>query len=379
MSTKVNVNGQEVEVPEGMTLKSAETTVNSSAANQQKTTASTSPISGDDAGGTTAPVYNKIEYTPQKLSYVDGPSHKPYTEIFSQLVPKNYVPMTPEQKRKLIKRQQSKAIIGAIGDGISAMSNLYYTSRDALNAYDPKNSLSERMQARRDQLEKERKDNERWYMKAMMDAQGKDDDNYRWKTGLNFKVDSHNAGEDYRKYKADQHAADKLFDSENNRFSQQQKLIFEREKMNNSNKQQAANRAVKREEIRSRRPQEIRIKTSENGVISVPREMDNDVNWGNVFASTPKGRQMKYDPRRDKGKVSTTDMQAEIGKAIEAGDMVTEDAFVRTFKGNNVHVKPQVRTIVKKGGKYETTYSPVQNDNTPPSRISNDNTPPSRR
>ena len=65
------------------------------------------------------------------------------------------------------KRQRRNALLNAIGDGVAAMTNLYFTSKGAPNvAYDPRNSLSARSQARYDKINAERKaDEEKAYLR----------------------------------------------------------------------------------------------------------------------------------------------------------------------------------------------------------------------
>ncbi len=60
--------------------------------------------------------------------------------------------LTPEEEEKARKRARSKALINAIGDGISAMANLYYTTKGAPDAYTPSGSLSRAGRARYDRM-----------------------------------------------------------------------------------------------------------------------------------------------------------------------------------------------------------------------------------
>ena len=84
------------------------------------------------------------------------------------------VPPTPEQQEAERKRQRRNAVISAIGDGISALSNLYFTSKGAPNSYDPKQGLSAKLQERYDKYNKERKAREREYRSAYLRAQALD-------------------------------------------------------------------------------------------------------------------------------------------------------------------------------------------------------------
>jgi hypothetical protein len=66
---------------------------------------------------------------------------------------------TPEQKKKREKYERWQKIFAALGDGVSSLANLHYTSKGAPNGYDPKTSLSSRLQAILDKEQANRKSN----------------------------------------------------------------------------------------------------------------------------------------------------------------------------------------------------------------------------
>lgn len=141
--------------------------------------------------------------TPQKLSY---------TKLFEELSP--YKPPTPEELEKERKRQKREAIFAAIGEGISAMSNLYFTTQYAPNAFDPTSGMAATTKARFDKIKKEREDNQRQYMegyfRAMkMDAdQARDDRNYKHTLEREKVTDRYKeAADDRAQAKADRDAA----------------------------------------------------------------------------------------------------------------------------------------------------------------------------
>lgn len=102
---------------------------------------------------------------PKKMSYV---------EMFRQLSP--YKPPTAEELENARKKEKRDKVFAAIGDGIAALSNLYFTTKGAPNAFDPRNSLSAKARERWDKLNKEREENARYYMQEAMKAQALDDD-----------------------------------------------------------------------------------------------------------------------------------------------------------------------------------------------------------
>ena len=100
-----------------------------------------------------------------------------YVELFQQMSP--YKPPTPEELEKERKKQKREAIFAAIGEGISAMSNLYFTTQYAPNAFVPSKGMAARTRTRFDRLKKEREDNQRQYMDGFMRAMRWDAENER--------------------------------------------------------------------------------------------------------------------------------------------------------------------------------------------------------
>ena len=135
-----------------------------------------------------------------------------YVEMFQQMSP--YKPPTPEELEKERKKQKREAIFAAIGEGISAMSNLYFTTQYAPNAYDPSKGMAATTKARFDQLKKDREENQRQYMEGFMramrwDAEDERDDRNWQHTLEREKVTDHykEAADARAQAKADRDAA----------------------------------------------------------------------------------------------------------------------------------------------------------------------------
>lgn len=74
-------------------------------------------------------------------------------------------PETEEERKKRERREKSKKIIAAVGDGLMALSNLYFTTRGAPNMYDHKTmSQQTPLQAQLDKLKAEREANADKYL-----------------------------------------------------------------------------------------------------------------------------------------------------------------------------------------------------------------------
>lgn len=73
-----------------------------------------SPKTTDTAPATTAPA-------------TEGEEYHTYRDILAKLAPQT----SEEDKKKQMRRERRKAIVGALGDGLSALSNLYFTTKGA--------------------------------------------------------------------------------------------------------------------------------------------------------------------------------------------------------------------------------------------------------
>lgn len=117
-----------------------------------------------------------------------------YAELFKKLNP--YTPPTDEELAKEKKKQKRDQIFAAIGDGISALSNLYFTTQGAPNMYSGKNTASERLQVRYDRLMKERNENARAYLSGLFgamqadDVKARDDRNWRHQLAREKRADA---------------------------------------------------------------------------------------------------------------------------------------------------------------------------------------------
>lgn len=106
----------------------------------------------------------QIEVKPQRVSY---------EEMFRLLNP--YKPPTQEELEKERKKQRREQIFAAIGDGISALSNLFFTTQYAPNMYRPSETQSEKTRKRWDKLTAERNANMTAYINGLMRARQADD------------------------------------------------------------------------------------------------------------------------------------------------------------------------------------------------------------
>lgn len=120
-----------------------------------------------DAVSKTKPTVTDVKNTPIE------PKRMSYEEMFKMLNP--YQPPTKEELEKERKKQKREQIFAAIGDGISALSNLYFTTQYAPNMYTGVNNASKRTRERWDKLTAERNANMTAYINGLMRARQADD------------------------------------------------------------------------------------------------------------------------------------------------------------------------------------------------------------
>lgn len=96
-----------------------------------------------------------------------------YEEMFKAMNP--FKPKTAEEIEAERKKERRDKTFAAIGDGISALSNLLFTTQGAPNSYDPKQSMSGKTEARWDKLHAEYDKNRDAYVNGMLRARQMDE------------------------------------------------------------------------------------------------------------------------------------------------------------------------------------------------------------
>lgn len=97
-----------------------------------------------------------------------------YVEMYQRLNP--FQPPTEEDLEKERKKAKREKIFAAIGDGISALSNLYFTTQYAPNMYNHENAQSAKVERKWQQLQADRDAQINAYIRNLMAAQQADDD-----------------------------------------------------------------------------------------------------------------------------------------------------------------------------------------------------------
>lgn len=100
----------------------------------------------DDDNLNGVPVVKKEE-EPKRMSYVD---------MFKAM---NGEEETPEQKAKRLKRERTNAIIASVGDGLRALSNMYFASKGAKVTHNPEQDMTAAMIKRQKLMDEQREKN----------------------------------------------------------------------------------------------------------------------------------------------------------------------------------------------------------------------------
>lgn len=114
---------------------------------------------------------------PKQPQQTEQPRQMGYAELFKAMQEDNIE--TPEQRKARERRERNEAIIRSVGDGISALSDLYFATKNGAKGFvmrDPKNSLTARFNERKKRLDAERKEREKLYLAGYQRAQALDEE-----------------------------------------------------------------------------------------------------------------------------------------------------------------------------------------------------------
>ena len=107
----------------------------------------------------------KQDETPKRMSYAD---------MFKAMYG-NGEEETEEQKKKRLKRERTNAIISSVGDGLRALSNMYFATKNAKVNHNPEQDMSAAMLKRKQLLDTQREKNRAAWLKGYQKAQELDE------------------------------------------------------------------------------------------------------------------------------------------------------------------------------------------------------------
>ena len=222
-----------------------------------------------------------------QTAQTDAPKKMTYVEMMQQMSP--YKPPTEEELAKERKRRKTQAIFSAIGDGISAMSNLYFTTQGAPSMFDGRTTLSGTAQKRWDKVDAERKANNEKYVEAYMRAKQADDAVERDERNWKRQIERDRLAD--QRYEAEQKKENERYEKRMQVEAERwQKTFDENIRQFNVSSEQAATR-LKNESARLAREMakdKVTFALGEGmGSISIPKDALNNANISYVFNKLP--------------------------------------------------------------------------------------------
>lgn len=275
---------------------------------------------------------------------------------------------TPEQKKKRERLEKATKIIGATADGLSALTNLYFTTQYAPNAYNPQSSQLGKVNERIEALKAERQaDADRYnnYMLRLGDAQ-----NAKAKTLRDMRA---------------QHEAQKLAREKAERdaeaHSWQALLQPDKQREQKGKADRAEQQAIAAEAEAQYAPQMQEAKLQTEKARAGAQRASASASYASAAAhnrSNP-NEFSAWDENGREHKFRTKEAADRFAK--QHGTWQEEDITSSTTTDRDDETNghsTQTATTTKKGGR---PAKPQPKDNRPPSRRGNndDNVPPSRR
>lgn len=148
----------------------------------------------------------KQDETPKRMSYAD---------MFKAMYG-NGEEETEEQKKKRLKRERTNAIISSVGDGLRALSNMYFATKNAKVNHNPEQDMSATMLKRKQLLDTQREKNRAAWLKGYQKAQELDE---------NARKNNMTAAETVRYHKSLEEIADRKGNQADRRLDQKQQEI----------------------------------------------------------------------------------------------------------------------------------------------------------
>lgn len=258
---------------------------------------------------------------PAQEAQVAQPERLGYAEMYRRLSP--FVPPTAEELEQERRREKREKLFASIGDGISALSNLFFTTQYAPNRFDAQSSQAAKVNDRWEKLRAERAANMRAYTDGLMRAQAMDDE-----AGHRERTWQHTLAREER--------ADKL---ENAKAVREQKL-FELDLQLQGEKISAAAAEAKRKEIEATYAdalEEAKVKTEE----AHRKQLEASAGASRAKAHESRAHADYYERNGGKGKTS---LELEDGTHYYNTDDDYERAVQRAAKQYGIATHQDVTT-----------------------------------
>lgn len=152
-------------------------------------------VPSDEEDKPSVPIVKKEEPKPQakQLSYAD---------MYKMLNPEQEE--TAEQKERREKKERTKARIAAIGDGLRALSNIYFATKGAKVVHNPESDMTKVVNKRKEYMDAQRERNQAAWLAGYQRAMALDEEARKNDLTLAEQIRYHDIQNENNKTKADQ-------------------------------------------------------------------------------------------------------------------------------------------------------------------------------
>ena len=141
------------------------------------------------------PIVKKEEQKPQ-------PKQLSYADMYKMLNPEREE--TAEQKANREKKERTKARIAALGDGLRALSNIYFSTKGARVVHNPESDMTKVVNKRKEYMDAQREKNRAAWLAGYQRAMALDEEARKNDLTLAEQMRYHDMQNDINKVKADQ-------------------------------------------------------------------------------------------------------------------------------------------------------------------------------
>ena len=152
-------------------------------------------VPSDEEDKPSVPIVKKDEQKPQ-------PKQLSYADMYKMLNPEQVE--TAEQKERREKKERTKARIAAIGDGLRALSNIYFANKGAKVVHNPESDMTNAVNKRKAYMDAQREKNRASWLAGYQRALALDEEARKNKLTLAEQMRYHNMQNENNKIKADQ-------------------------------------------------------------------------------------------------------------------------------------------------------------------------------
>lgn len=225
-----------------------------------------------------------------------APKQLSYVEMMQMAYP--YQPPSQEELEKERKREKNARMWAAIGDGVAAMANIYFAGKSGYSNYDPKSSMSAKVNARAEQLHKEREANAKSYFSLYMQAKAHDDANAQAERRLRQQEQSaeqqRKQWEDSFKYRQDRDKADDARRAEEQAYKREQDRLNREDaakKFQESQRQFNLSYSINKEKVAQDQAKNMYTFFIGDETLSIPKDALNAETISSVFHALPENVQ----------------------------------------------------------------------------------------